>query len=136
MKMVHVKLECIGDNINAELRALEELTSRACGAEMARAMCAPKRQPWVARIVGTCERFGLRREFLRGDKDYSESNSIGSRGVYMHYDLCDGLYELNALESWGRSRRYFLLVIGDSSREVMKDEAVAWIRKAISESGA
>lgn len=135
--MVRLKLECIGDNINAELRALEGMVARTCDATTTRAMRAPKRQPWVARIVGTCKRFGLSREFIRGEKDYTESNTVGSRGVYLHYHLADGIYEINDLESWGRSRRYFLLVIGGSSREITKEEALEWTkRKVTSVSGA
>jgi hypothetical protein len=135
--VIHLKLELIGDNINAQLRGFESMlrVSKA-DADTQRAMRSPKRQPWIARIVGTCVRFGLKREFLHGEKDHLESNSVGSRGVYVHHDLVCGLYEVFELESWSRDRRYFLLVSGDSSREITKDEAVAWAEKrATTENG-
>lgn len=67
--------------------------------------------PWVAEIVGTSERFGLRREFLKFDKDFEEANSQGSRGVNAVFVLESGkAYEVFERTSWRGSRRYFVTV--------------------------
>lgn len=63
---------------------------------------------WVARITGNDQKYGLAREFLRFKRDYAESNSIGSRGVYQWYELEEGaLFEVNAPLSWKHADRYF-----------------------------
>jgi hypothetical protein len=88
------------------------------------------RKPWVARIVGTDPTFKFRREFAKGWKDFAESNSVGSRGVYACYDLESGVYEIHELTSWKNSQRYFLFVwpYGDDSTRVTKEEVVEWLK--------
>src|SRR4030042_1894631 len=61
--------------------------------------------PWVARITGTDPHFGLARQFVRCTKDYSEANSMGSRGVRGFYVLDSGIYEVNRRVSWKQIRR-------------------------------
>lgn len=64
--------------------------------------------PWVAEITGPDRRYGLARAFLRGQKDYTEANSVGSRGVYIHYILESGrVYEVARMANWKRQERYF-----------------------------
>lgn len=85
-------------------------------------------RPWVARIVGLDNLYGLRREFLRcTSKDYRRANSIGSRGVFEYYTLTDGVYEVNRRISWRRTRRYFILVDGGEYVEVELDDVIAWL---------
>ena len=38
-------------------------------------------KPWVAKITGTDPKFGMKREFINGNKDYAGANSKGTRGV-------------------------------------------------------
>lgn len=89
-------------------------------------------KPWVARIVGRGPRYdGMEREFLDGQIDYSGANSTGSRGVMLYYAVPPGLYEVNARETWTRSRRYFVLVDDEARmREVTRQEAEQWLRNA------
>lgn len=68
-------------------------------------------KPWVARVVGPDDRFGLQREFLRPKKDYARANSVGSRGVISYFHLYEGhLYEVNSPQTWKGVRRYFCYV--------------------------
>lgn len=64
--------------------------------------------PWVAQITGRDRKYGLKREFVRGQKDYTEANSVGSRGVFVLYILekCR-IYEVAKLTKWNKPERYF-----------------------------
>lgn len=66
------------------------------------------RKSWVARVLGTCATYGLRRQFVDYEVDYSQSNSVGSRGVQHWYLLDTGMYEVQEWISWKKSSRYFL----------------------------
>lgn len=91
----------------------------------------PNAYPWVAQITGTDSRYGLARRFLRGQVDYSGSNSVGSRGIVEVFALRPGIYEVNERLSWKRLRRYFLQVTEDGGKaEIGKDEVLACLRNA------
>lgn len=116
MTVYPLRLECIADDLYQELRGFPD-----------RQKLAP--QPWVARIIGVSyQRMG--REFLRGLKDYTYANSVGSRGVYLTFWLQeDDLYEVFRRESWSRHRRYF--VVPDKSGIVEigdKEDALTWLK--------
>jgi hypothetical protein len=98
-----------------------------------------KSRPWVARITGFDEEYGYRREFLRGQWDYTNASSTGLRGVMAYYTLKPGLYQVNERTSWKHTRRYFILVedtgLFDAEyREISQEEADEWLRKNTSES--
>lgn len=117
--MPTLKLEAIGDDVTQQVRALERI-ERALGY---RQDGSAARRPWVAEIIGEHDHFGLERHFLQGQKDYSEANSIGSRGVYLYYHLREGgIYEINELVSWGRTDRYFAMVCGDELVRMGEEE--------------
>jgi hypothetical protein len=88
-------------------------------------------RPWVARITGTHSKYGLARKFLRGQKDYSQANSIGSRGVYEYFVLDPGIYEINERCTWKRARRYFVHVDGAEFHEIDKEEVLECLRSDI-----
>lgn len=120
-----LKLECIGDNHVQEWR-------NACrfmgGILNGGSMRGGPPRPWVAKI--TMDGDQIKRTFLRGQKDYSEANSVGSRGVYLYFHLEMGLYDVFSLETWKRSRRYFLKVEeSGETKELEKEEAITWARK-------
>lgn len=100
-----VKLEIIEDNVPAFLRS--------------------RPRPYVAEIVT----IGFGRKFLRGWKDYSEANSIGSRGVYCYYRVeSDRLYEVRQNKSWSRTVTYYLVIDKDGTRHHMgREEAKEWL---------
>lgn len=107
-----LRLEAIGDHM-----------------QWLREVGVPVRRPWIAEIVS----IGFGRKFLRGQKDYLLANSIGSRGVYVYYNLHHGkLYEVNELATWGRTDRYFA-VVGDEDEIVRlsREEAEEWLLRSI-----
>ncbi len=81
-------------------------------------------RPWVAHLTGLDRSLRPIREFVRGQIDYNRANGTGSRGVYLYFHLSDGLYEVNARESWSRVRRYFIRVENAAYREISREEAL------------
>ncbi len=85
------------------------------------------RQPWCARLTqydAITDRFN--REFIASQKDYSNANRTGSRGVSRYYWLESGsVYEIHQLTSWKRSRRWFAAVsdTGDVV-EIKREDAI------------
>jgi len=96
-------------------------------------MVARQRKPWVARITGRCERYGLAREFVPCRiTDYSRSNGVGSRGVVCRYILSPGVYEVNAWQSWRGRDRYFARVTdGGEVRRITREEVDAWLSEGL-----
>jgi hypothetical protein len=62
---------------------------------------------WVAEIIGLDHTTGrIKRKFLDGLKDYSNANSVGSRGVHKYYVLTGGpLYEIVDRPGYGKPQR-------------------------------
>jgi hypothetical protein len=89
-------------------------------------------RPWVARIIAIHADGFIERQFIHGVKDYSHANSIGSRGVYIHYALDPGLYEINERTDWLKARRWFGKVADGALSQISKQEAIEWLN-AISE---
>lgn len=96
-------------------------------------------RPWVARILGPDEQYGLEREFVhRQATDYTRANSVGSRGVYAYYALGPGLYEIQRpiRQRWLARRsfchvqteRYFIQVEATTIRRVSREEAMEWLK--------
>jgi hypothetical protein len=123
---MHLKLECIGDDENQKLRALTQLAAKATGES--RVFRLDLRRPWVARIVGLDSKFEFARKFVKGEKCYLEANSVGSRGVFMHYELDDGVYDVYELVSWIRSRRCFMRVTSETAVEIERGEVLLWAK--------
>ena len=118
-----IRLEAIGDNLFAEFSLCRRKLQGVGLGEYAPLFHCGRPRPWVARITGTDPRYGLQREFLRGQKDYADANSVGSRGVYVYYPLPPGVYEVQELISWSKVRRYFVRSAG-GRYEVIDRETV------------
>lgn len=122
-----VRLELVGDDTHQRM-ILAKKQLRGAGLDVEAAVLFEgmgKGRPWIARLTGLDPRFGYRREFVRpAGKDYSEGNSIGSRGVYAYYLLDPGLYEVSARLSWKRRRRYFLRVDEAGNKQEIDEEEV------------
>ena len=119
MKAV-LALEIIGDNYYAARRAGEEATERE--SRYADMMGVDKQRPWIARLTGLDTKFGFVRQFLRGQRDYSQANSIGSRGIKEYFILDTGLYEVHERLTWRRTRRYFIRVENEQIVEIERSE--------------
>lgn len=84
-------------------------------------------RPWVAEIIELKGR-DFERRFLDGEIDYSHANSVGSRGVLLHFDLEeDCIYEVRTPVSWKTDERYFCYVRGESLERVPRSDVVAWL---------
>lgn len=130
IQRVMLKLEAIGDDIHAckkHVRRgdIDPETRRRFGAvkEM-------RSQAWVARLTGLDPQYRFKREFVRGQKDYSQANSVGSRGVYIYYALPSGIYEVNAPLSWTKTDRYYCRVVGQTLTRLNYEEVICLLASA------
>lgn len=117
-----LKLEAIGDNQTAYLRKyLKQERPNQFGRREIQAFKFGNKNltPWVALITGLTKRGFFEREFAEGQRDYSQANSVGSRGIFIYYALKPGIYEINDRLTWKQARRYFLHVITDEFTEEM-----------------
>lgn len=122
-----LKLEAIGDNQTAYLRQyLKQERPNQFGYRELQAFKFGNKTltPWVSLITGITKRGFFEREFAEGQRDYSQANSVGSRGIFIYYALKPGICEVNERISWKRARRYFLHVISDELAEEMSREEV------------
>lgn len=69
-------------------------------------------RPWVARITGPDERFGLAREFIEPRRDYREASNSG-RGVILVFALRPGIHEVKEITSGRYFERRFVTVTPD-----------------------
>jgi hypothetical protein len=89
----------------------------------------PIRKPWVAEVVGRYNSGKLKRDFLSGAYDYSDSNSSGSRGIKLCFILeSNKLYEVHSYASWRSAVNYFCAVTeaGDIMR-LNNNEVDEWL---------
>lgn len=130
-----LKLEAIGDNYSAYLRHFLKSKKVEFGYHELQAFRLGNKRfvPWVARLTGLDAHFGFVREFVRGQKDYSEATSSGSRGIYFYYALKPGLYEINERVTWKRARRYFARVVDDKTLiELSREEVMRCLQNGAS----
>lgn len=123
-RTVTLRLEAIGDDtVDAARRFAGFCHALGVGGEISG---TGWRRPWVAEITGRDPRYQYSRKFLDGQKDYSEANSIGSRGVYVYYHLEPGrIYEVNDLATWRRTDRYFCRVEDGRVIRMAEEEVLA-----------
>ena len=85
-------------------------------------------KPWVARITARDARFGFVREFLDGQRDYADANSLGSRGVFRWYHIEEGfVVEVNSPVSWKHADRYFARSERGQLVRMTREEVDAWL---------
>lgn len=114
--MPELSLECIGDDTAQALRQFEQFHDRIAAGDRGhewerrfrRARTTAWQEPWCAEVIAERTNGSFEFRFLRGRKDYTHANSVGSRGVYLWYTLLEGrVYWVQARESWKRIRRYY-----------------------------
>jgi hypothetical protein len=123
-------LEEIGGNYKPAARNLHQavrLIGRVNPAHASRIL--DPSGPWVARLTGYHEKYGYERDFLRGRRDYRDANRKGTRGVYLYFLLPPGIYEVRALESWTKDRRYFVRSADGRAHEIDKGEVDAHLNE-------
>lgn len=125
-------LEAIGDNHDGFIRfsrkSLDTLLGKGFGDEI---IGRPPKSYWVAEIVGLDDRYGFSRKFLPYHKDYSKANSVGSRGVMVHYTVEDGpIYEVLSPQTWNWADRYFCRYEDGAQIRMTKAEVMEWLEKS------
>lgn len=86
------------------------------------------RQPWVAEITGG-RYIWLDRRFLKGQRDYRNSNSVGSRGIMIYYLLDEGpLYEVFQRLTWTHSDRYYCRIVAGRLERITQEEVDRCLR--------
>lgn len=116
-----IKIECIRPKVEPMLYALDHILG------LGYKECVKPRH-WVAEITGLDSKYGFKRKFLSQKKDFSKSNSVGSRGVYANYMLEYGkVFEVSAPKSWRRTDRYFLLA-GQVDKVLSREEVLQWVK--------
>lgn len=95
-----------------------------------RRLGSDKSPSWTARITGIDDKSQPVREYLQGQRDYSEANSTGSRGIFVYYALPPGIYEVSDRYHWRKVRHYFCRVEGTEIIEISKDEVIECLKSA------
>lgn len=119
-----IKLEAIGFQArDAGLSTLRMASSLGCLDVFSR-----RRNPGVWRITGVGLSGHLLKTRLRADVDYSEANSVGSRGVYFYYVLDDGgIYEVFEWLSWKSSRTYYCRAVDGRREHLNMEQVLRWL---------
>ena len=124
-----IELELIGDDARVECNGYRSIMNAAVPGSGDLLGGIPP-SGWIAEIIGFHTKYKYDRVFLKGKKDYSRSNSKGSRGVYASYLLESGkLYDVKSKISWKRSERYYCRVEenGDIKR-ISEEELIECLR--------
>lgn len=105
-------IEAIGDDLYKKAKSLGHLFR------------VPPRF-WVAEITGYDSKYCFKRNFLRGQYDYENSNSVGSRGVLVHFTLePNRAYEVKRPMSWRSDERFFCSCGTDGKIKKIDEEGV------------
>jgi len=81
-------------------------------------------------ITGCSIQAGLKREYLKPNVDYTNSNSVGSRGVTLCYILETGhVYHVQHMPSWTRSEQYYCRVTDEGDiDQIEESEVLQWLK--------
>lgn len=126
-----LKLELFGDNTRQQFRFYTNMIDSVLPG-LGRVTMGDNIPPssWAAEIVGSHDKYKYDRKFLRFKKDYSASNSKGSRGVFAWYILESGkYYDIKESVSWKNCHRYFAKVNDDGDiLRVEESEVREWLK--------
>lgn len=75
-------------------------------------------------------------ESIKSKRDFSESNSIGSRGVAYHYLLPQGIFRCFEMQSWKSYRVFFVSSAYGEIHEISREEVIAACQNLNSDSGS
>ena len=123
--IAYLEIELIGDNIVQTCKFFKNLTNHLVPGLGTVTFGGEGPSGWVAEITGSDPKYKYVRKFLRYKKDYSRSNSKGSRGVYAEYILETGkIYDVK-----NNKRRYFCKVDDDGDIiQIDESEVKEWIK--------
>jgi hypothetical protein len=120
-----IKLELYDDSTNMSIHDLIKYIDSIRGKGTGRIILGSiPPSVWVAEIIGRDPKYQYARKFLRYKKDYSQSNSKGTRGIYAVYIIDEGrIYEVK-----DNKKRYFCIVQDWDIRQVNLDYVESWLR--------
>ena len=105
--MIQIKLERIGD----------EVLGSPC---------------FCAEITGLHPKFKFERRFLKPNRDYSQANRTGSRGVYDYFNLDEGkIYDIKSPQSWKSVDRYYCRIEGGRIVRMDEDEVYRCLKNRL-----
>lgn len=120
-----LEIELIGDNVSQLCRLYRTVTNEAIPGLGDMTFGSMPPSGWVAEITGFDPIYKYKRNFLRYKKDYSRSNSKGSRGVFAEYLLeSEKIYDVK-----DNKRRFFCKVTENGDiKHVKEEEVVEWLK--------
>jgi hypothetical protein len=130
--MYLLKIECIGDDTHQVLKLYRNLTNELMPGLGDMTFGKSQKPYWVAEITGEDSKYKFKREFLRCKKDYSEANGVGSRGVYVYYNLEEGkVYHVSSPESWKRIDKYYCTIKNGELQRLTQKEVEKWVNDTL-----
>jgi len=123
-----LELELIGDNVVQEYKFFRNMTNGMVPGLGTLTFGSMPPSAWTAEITGFDDKYKYARHFLRFKKDYSRSNSKGSRGVYAEYILeSDRIYDVR-----NNKNRFFCTVDNDGNiKKLTEDEVITWLKSRL-----
>lgn len=120
----NLSLECIGFSTWQALRSVSRIERKLGVSDDP----MPRTMPWVYKVCHGPSGYSWR-EYIYGKRDYSGSNSKGSRGVMENFVLEENeLYRVGEKISWRSSREYWASVTPNGDiYELSDDEAEEWL---------
>lgn len=89
---------------------------------------------WVSEITDFDKKFKYKRVFVNGQWDYSEANSIGSRGIFVYYHLEENkIYDVKSQTSWNNFDRYFCQIKNGEIVKITEKEVDEWVKDMLVE---
>ena len=84
---------------------------------------------WVDHVTGIGPQQIIKQR-IRGNVDYSQANSVGSRGVYEYFFLQEQeVYHVSSPETWKRADQYFCRIDQGEIVRMSMEEVVEWLLK-------
>ena len=122
--MIQIKLERIGDDVRSYAKLCRGIIDEALGKGLGSAVVGNIPSPcFCAEITGLHPKFKFERRFLKPNRDYSQANRTGSRGVYDYFNLEDGkIYDIKSPQSWKSVDRYYCRIEGGRIVRMDEDE--------------
>lgn len=126
----HIKLELFGENYRQMHVFYTKMTNEVVPGlgDLTFGKGFPK-SCWVAKITGLHPKWKFEREFLKPSRDYSKSNSKGSRGVFdSYYPEYNFIHEVKAKYSWGSEERYFCTFDENGEHRLTEKEVIECLK--------
>ena len=105
-----IRGEAFADDFQQELRLVRNILDSGIPG-LGKAIFSWPSDTWAAEIIDFDKKYKYQRKFLKWKKDYTHSNSKGSRGIYYEWTLeSNHIYDIKRRISWGRCERFFCTV--------------------------